>query len=298
MFTNRNYINTADSKESLREKIFYVIEKTVELFIGENGCLNLTGSKTDESLIILTEGCRWICELFDQIELPELRRVKGIQATKLVNFVMILKKLLEMTLNEHRHIRNIEQHRKRLIVVEERLSLFIKTLGIMMSEPELHKRQAIYPIMNYLWRVVQEHEKHTVKTISNVTWCIYILSISPSYSIYDNLHTGTNEWCAHLIHLFNNFGKEEINSLITTMLRTYDDHPSLLAKLFRLLANMSCVENGMTEAMREEVVILGLKSMKKYPNHCDVQSKVLALFVNCTEVLGNMTNEVIMLSTS
>jgi len=73
----------------------------------------------------------------------------------------------------------------------------------------------------------------------------------------------------------------------------YRKSPDILAKCFRIVANISCLPDELTNPQKREFAGLALLAMREYPLCMDLQSKCLALFVNIHEVYSDLLAQLI-----
>jgi len=263
------------------DNIVEVIERTVD------------EGKKEFSPLFVIESIRLVVDVFSRIGKPEIRFENTGYALSLSK-----KKIFE-------YVRLVEQQ---LDCGKDPLTIALcaKCLGILFSDPVIHSRASHSTINKLIQQLTKKTTSYSKYLVSNCLWCIYMLSISPSISVYENIYTSGNanvvsnlqymlEIPGLAVHDFDFSASMEVENELSVLQNTldsgfmrlmiflfhhYENDPDVLAKLFRMVANITCIQGFLDNELSEIFVRKALRTLDKHQAHVDAQSKCLALFVN------------------
>lgn len=215
--------------------------------------------------ILFQESMRWIVNIFDAIGQPEIRLSLNYYEKKYIDSYI------------HRSEEILDTHRQSYEV-----AMCCKALGVLFSDPEIHAK-ATHSTVNKLLSHLTNYKQRNCCAVSNALWCLYMLSISPKVSVYENISDGVWENLQYLLTIPGEDGGG-FWTLLNELFEYYESDPDILAKLFRITANITCLPNRVDERSLNSISRNAIRAMQRYPNSKDLQGKCLALVVNVHEV--------------
>jgi len=233
--------------------VFDVIEETLDL-------LKSPAHAKNEALLLL-ESMRWINHIFVASGAPEMRIYHRKRTlTWVAKYIVHIEALLDTSKCSHI------------------ISMCCRTLGVLFSDPDVHhqmKHSTINKVFHTLFKW-----KDDVLILSNNLWCMYMISISPTVSVYQTIHE--DYWgfdnLKYILSIPSVDG--DFLDVLDSYIENHSDRPDILAKCFRILANVACLPDCFTFDRKLHLGEQSITAMTKYADSVDVQSKCMALFVN------------------